>query len=103
MIYQEITETMFRDAFHNHGRADAWSYKGLGALYAYLVERSEDLGSGYDRLDVIAIDCEFCEYACIDEFHASYDSEDYPDMDTIRDHTTVIEVPNSSAFIVGEF
>ena len=48
MIYQEITETMFRDAFHNHGRADAWSYKGLGALYAYLVERSEDLGSGYD-------------------------------------------------------
>ena len=110
MIYQEITESMFRDAFHNYGRADAWSYKGLGALYAYLVERSHDLrshadgaGDGFMRLDVIAIDCEFCEYACIDEFHASYDSEEYPDMDTIRDHTTVIEVPNSSAFIVGEF
>ena len=103
MIYQEITETMFRDAFHKHGRAAAWSYKGLGALYAYLVERSEDLGSGYDRLGVIAIDCEFSEYACIDEFHESYDSEDYPDMDAIKDHTTVIEVPNSSAFIIGEF
>tara|TARA_B100000902_G_C26912194_1_gene717443 strand:+ start:356 stop:673 length:318 start_codon:yes stop_codon:yes gene_type:complete len=105
MIYQEITESMFRDAFHNHGRADAWSYKGLGALYAYLVERSGERssGDGYDRLDVIAIDCEFCEYGCIDEFHASYDSEDYPDMDAIKDHTTVIEVPNSSAFIVGEF
>lgn len=103
MIYQEITESMFRDAFHNHGRADAWSYNGLGALYAYLVERSEDLGSGYDRLDVIAIDCEFCEYACIDEFYESYDSEDYPDLDAIKDHTTVIEVPNSSAFIIGEF
>lgn len=103
MIYQEINESQFRDAFHNHGRAEAWSYAGLGALYAYLVERSNDIGGGYDKLDVIAVDCEFCEYACIDEFHESYDSEDYPDLDTIRDHTTVIEVPNSSAFIVGEF
>ena len=94
MIYQEVTESQFRDAFHNMGRADSWSYQGLGALYAYLVERSNDLGNGYDRLDVIAIDCEFSEYACIDEFHESYDSEDHPDIETI---------PNSSSFIISEF
>lgn len=63
MIYQEITESQFRDAFHNMGRADSWSYQGLGALYDYISENMGDY-----KLDVIALDCEFCEYACIDEF-----------------------------------
>jgi len=98
MMYQEITQSQFRDAFHNMGRAEAWSYAGLGALYDFLIEVYDDT-----RLDVIALDCAWREYACIDEFFEDYDSEDYPDLDTIRDHTTVIEVPNSSAFIVEEF
>ncbi len=83
------------------GRADSWSYEGLGALYDYLMETT--ISHKMLSLDVIALDCEFCEYACIDEFFESYDSEDYPDIETIRNHTTVIEVPNSSAFIIGEF
>ena len=98
MIYQEITESQFRDAFHNMGRADSFSYQGLGALYNYIYENMDDY-----KLDVIALDCEFCEYACIDEFFESYDSEDYPDIETIRNHTTVIEVLNSSSFIIAEF
>ena len=98
MIYQDITKSDFRDAFYNMGRADSWSYQGLGALYDYISENMGDY-----KLDVIALDCEFCEYACIDEFFESYDSEDYPNIETIRNHTTVIEVPNSSSFIIAEF
>jgi len=101
MIYQDITESQFRDAFHNMGRADSWSYEGLGALYDYLMETT--IAHKMLSLDVVALDCEFCEYACIDEFFESYDSEEYPDIETIRNHTTVIEIPNSSAFIVAEF
>jgi len=98
MIYQEITKSEFRDAFHKTGRANAWTYEGLGALYDYIHDNWSDFS-----LDVIALDCEYSEYACIDEFFESYDSEDYPDMDTINSHTTVIEVPNSSSFIIAEF
>jgi hypothetical protein len=101
MIYQEITKSNFRDAFHNMGRANGWSYEGLGALYDYLMETT--IAHKMLSLDVIALDCEFSEYACIDEFFESYDSEDYPDIDTIKDHTIVIEVPNSSSFIIMEF
>tara|TARA_R100001163_G_scaffold39041_2_gene29736 strand:- start:2189 stop:2494 length:306 start_codon:yes stop_codon:yes gene_type:complete len=101
MIYQEITKSDFRTAFHNMGRADSWSYGGLGALYDYLMETK--IAYKMLSLDVIELDCKFCEYACIDEFFESYDSEDYPDIETIRNHTTVIEVPNSSSFIIAEF
>ena len=55
MIYQDITKSDFRDAFHNMGRADSWSYEGLGALYDYISENMGDY-----KLDVIALDCEFC-------------------------------------------
>ena len=102
MIYQEITKSDFRTAFHNMGRADSWSYEGLGALYDHLLETKIVQRFGLE-LDVIALDCEFSEYACIDEFFESYDSEDYPDIETIRNRTTVIEVPNSSSFIIADF
>ena len=38
----------------------------------------------------------------LDEFHLSYDKEEYPDLDEIRDHTTVVEVGKNS-FIIQVF
>ena len=52
---------------------------------------------------MIALCCEFTEYEDLEEFHGNYDKEDYPDVDTIRDHTTVVEFGNSGSFIIQDF
>jgi len=58
MIYQNITETMFKDSFKAL-RPDNFSYEGLSELYDYLTDMSEDCGD--IELDVIAICCDFSE------------------------------------------
>ena len=63
MIYQNITETMFKDSFHAL-RPDNFSYEGLSELYHYLTDMSEDCGD--IELDVIAICCDFCEESYVD-------------------------------------
>tara|TARA_Y100000593_G_scaffold94032_1_gene191282 strand:- start:62317 stop:62658 length:342 start_codon:yes stop_codon:yes gene_type:complete len=63
MIYQNITETMFKDSFHAL-RPDNFSYAGLSALYHYLTDMSEDCGD--IELDVIAICCDFSEENYVD-------------------------------------
>ena len=100
MIYQEIDLWQFRDAFQAR-RPDSFTYEGLEALYNYLWDRSEHCGN--EALDVIAIDCEFCEWADLDEFHDNYDPERYPDLETVKDYTTVIMIEGTSRFITGEF
>ena len=58
MIYQNITETMFKDSFKAL-RPDNFSYEGLSELYHYLTDMSEDCGD--IEFDVIAICCDFSE------------------------------------------
>ena len=36
-----VSKTEFRDAFHNMGRKDSFSYNGLGALFDWLEEMEE--------------------------------------------------------------
>lgn len=57
---QNITETMFHDAFHNMGRADQFSYEARSALFDYLEELEGDLGEEFE-LDVIALCCDYSE------------------------------------------
>lgn len=97
-----ITKSEFTSAFHKMGRGDNFSHQGLLALYDWFEEYEECTGSEVE-LDVIAICCDFNEYADLEDFHGDYDSEDYPDIDTIRDHTQVIEIPNSEGFIIQAF
>ncbi|MDB4726430.1 hypothetical protein OAF54_03245 [bacterium] len=98
MIYQEINSSDFQTAFHNMGRGDQFSYEGLKALYNHLEEMNE--GESME-LDVIALCCEYSEY---DSF---YDlQQDYSDIETwgdIESKTTVIYVPNSDKFIIGQY
>ena len=58
MIYQTITETMFKDEFKAL-RPDNFSYEGLSELYHFFTDMSEDCG--HMELDVIAICCDFSE------------------------------------------
>ena len=76
-MYIDVTKSMFRDTFHRLGRASAWSYDGLGALYDYLIELEEDTGNGVE-FDVIALDCEFAEYE-LEEFKEEHDGPHFED------------------------
>lgn len=63
---ETITKNDFIKAFVDAGRDEAWTEEGLGALYDYLVEYEESTGTKLE-LDVIAFDCEFCEYESVEE------------------------------------
>jgi hypothetical protein len=56
-MIQTINVSDFRDAFRACGRADQFSYEGLGALFDYL----EDFDGGGYELDVIALCCDYAE------------------------------------------
>ncbi len=60
-MFTSINVYQFRDAFHNMGRKDQFSYNALGALFDYLEQLEEDCGEPIE-LDVIALCCEYAEY-----------------------------------------
>jgi len=92
----------FRKEFEDYDRADNFSYAALDALYDYFEELEDDTGEQIE-LDVIGICCDYTEYASLQEFREEqgYDEEDYPDMDSLRDCTEVIEF--DGGFIVQDF
>lgn len=53
------------------------------------------------ELDVIAICCEYSEYADLEEFQADY-GEDYESLEDICADTTVIPISGDS-FIIAQF
>ena len=69
-------------------RPDNFSYEGLQALYEYLEEYEED-SSEEIELDVIAICCEYSEYATAQEAALYYDWK--PDEDEETNEETAIE------------
>ena len=84
---QTVTEYEFVNAFDDMGRGNSFTRTGRFALYEYLTELEEDCGIELE-LDVIAICCDFTEYADEDEVREAYELEDHED---IHDYTTVIE------------
>lgn len=103
-MYQTVNESMFVDAFDRMGRSENFTVAGRRALFAYL-EKLADYLHGDDHpgmeLDVIALCCDFSEYAGLEEFHRDFDAEEYPDLDAIRDETTLIEIDGTEGFIIG--
>jgi hypothetical protein len=114
-----IYKSDFIEAFQDV-RPDQFSHAGLSALYDFF----EDCGQEIE-LDVIAICCEFTEYANIQEFVAAHDDSyihwdvepeeaddeseavdgeiDYEKtLDNIRDRTLVIDIDGES-FIIQDF
>jgi hypothetical protein len=104
-----ITEYSFRDAFHNAGRGDQFSYGALGAIFEYMEEYEQDSGEELE-LDVIAICCEI-EESDADTIISSYSidvegMDDDEKLEAVRDYldenTTVIS-ENDTTFVFVKF
>lgn len=98
---QDVNFSDFVDAFRKMGREEHFTYEGLRALYDYLIDSEEETGRETE-LDVIALCCEFWEYGDIKDFQCDF-SDEYKTIDDIRDHTTVIEIPETGGFIIRCF
>ena len=89
-IYKSIDIYDFRRAFTDYDRADQFSYEGLGALFDWLSEMSNDCTEPYE-LDVIALCCEFTEYSDLTEIKETYSTTDINTIDDLHDRTIAIE------------
>jgi len=102
---QTVTFYIFECAFANLDMVNQFSRDGLRALFNWFEDYDTDLAScdqPETELDVISICCEFTEYEDLAEFQDNYGTEDYPDIKSIQNHTTVIEV-NDESFIIANF
>ena len=100
MLVKKVYFNDFLEEFKKYGREDQFSYEGKKALYNYLNELGEDIGEPIE-LDIIAISCDFTEYASLEEFNDDYQL-DIDDIDDINDYTAVIPI-NGEAFIIQDF
>jgi len=96
---QSINLHQFRQAFADMDRKENFSYEGLGALLDYL-EDLETCCQDEMELDVIALCCEFTEYADLAEYNQNYDY--VKSIDQVRDLTQVIIVGTES-FIIQDY
>lgn len=77
-MYQEITKSMFHDAFRVYTRLDNFSYEGRSALYEYLVSLESE---GFEiELDVLALCCEYYENT-IENVLKEYNLESLEDLE----------------------
>ena len=67
-IITRVNISNFFDAFNRTGRGDTFSVGGLKALFEHLEQLSKDIGEQIE-LDVIAICCDYTEYATIEELN----------------------------------
>ena len=98
---QTINFYQFKDAFYKMDRGEQFSYNALKALFEYF-EEYEDSTDDEIELDVIAICCDYVEYDSLEDFQLDYNTEDYPDIESIEYNTTVIKIDND-AFIIQAF
>ena len=100
MIVNTIDQHEFRRAFADCGRGDQFSYEGLNALFDYLEELSEDTGANIE-LDVIALCCEFSEYADLEEIKSHYSNTTLESLDDLHEHTQAIQF--ETGIIIQDF
>ena len=94
-MIKTLTKSNFRDEFSNYNRNNQFTYEGLGALYDFLEEIDEKW-----ELDVIALCCEYTEYADLTEFNTEHDTCET--IEEIHEKTLVIMVGEES-FIIAQF
>lgn len=97
---QTINQYYFRQAFHDMGRGNQFSYFGLNALYFALEELEDDTGKEIE-LDVIALCCDFTEYGDLKTFNKEYDQE-CETIEDVSELTWVIPIGGES-FIIQQY
>lgn len=94
---QTITAYDFERAFYDAGRGNSFTYNGLRALFDYLEEGE---GGGEEmELDVVGIDCDFCEYEtavkCVEdggytELDGDEAEKEEQAIEYLQDYTSII-------------
>ena len=97
-MFKLINFCDFVDEFIAFDR-DNFTPAGQRALFDYLERLEEDTGTPME-LDVIALCCEYTEYASFEAFQADY--KDVESMDDLEQQTAVIHI-NDDAFIIAQF
>ena len=96
-MIQTINVSDFGDAFRACGRADQFSYEGLGALFEYL----EDFDGGGYELDVIALCCDYSEDSP-ENIAKAYGIDLPEDQDEIEHKEIVRDYLDNHTTVVGE-
>ena len=89
MLVETVSEYAFRDEMIKHG----FSYEGATALFEYYENFEEDI-----PFDPVSIRCDFNEYESFEELKKDY--QGIETLDQLRDHTIVVEVPNTKKLVI---
>ena len=96
-MFINVTEYLFLDEWLDSGRSESFTREGLTALYNFLIEL-EDCG-GAEELDIVALDCTFCEYKNLTDYNEVNSLE----LDSIEEIDDIaIAIPGTERFIVEE-
>ena len=93
-----INENQFVDEMSK--KQHGFSYDGAKALFEHLTQYEEDCDHELE-FDPIAFRCDFDEYENLKEVKENY--QDIKNLEDLRAHTTVIEIPNSEKLIVQAY
>ena len=94
---QSANFSEFCDGFRDMGRNEQFTYEGKRALFDYLEDYEESTGEEIE-LDVIALCCEYTEYASLKDLQEDY--TDIESMEDLEDKTTVIMIDGEESFII---
>lgn len=102
-MYDTVNFNQFNDWFaQSDTYKNNFSYEGRFALFNYL-ENLEDDTDDKIEFDPIAFCCEYSEYDNFKEFQENYDNDEITNLETLKDHTRVIEIPDTKRFIIQSF
>jgi hypothetical protein len=99
-MFTKINQSQFIDSFRNMGRETQFSYGALCALFQYMEDIEESCGEELE-LDVIALCCEFTEYASFEEYNREYHNAD--NMEDVESMTTVIYIGKGESFLIQQY
>lgn len=99
-MFTKINQSMFIDSFRSMGRETQFSYGALCALFQYMEDTEDNCGEEVE-LDVIALCCEFTEYASFEEYNREYHNAD--NMEDVESMTTVIYIDKGESFLIQQY
>lgn len=105
-MIQTVNLHDFRQAFHDCGRGEQFSYEALGLIFEYFEQLEQDTGAPYE-LDVIALCCDIAEMTaekvindyCVD---VDYCIDVKNDASPQEIHTDAINFLNDNTSVIGE-
>ena len=99
-MFTKINQSQFIDSFRSMGRETQFSYAALVALFHHMEDTEENCGEEVE-LDVIALCCEYVEYASFEEYNREYHNAD--NMEDIESMTTVIYIDKGESFLIQQY